>query len=59
MAEKLLNAHNVAELLGISKSKAYNIIRALNNLLIKDGTPKDCIVSGKISEKYLKEKLKI
>lgn len=55
----MLDAHSVADLLSVSESKAYKIIRALNDLMIDEGIPKECIIAGKISEKYLKDKLKI
>lgn len=67
MKEELLADNNkevydwkdVAKLYNCKRDKAYLIIRGLNNLLIKDGTPKESIVSGKISKKFFHEKIKI
>ena len=48
-----LTAKEVAEILGISKSKAYQIIRKLNFELENQGY---IVISGKISLKFLQEK---
>ena len=45
---------DVAQLLGISKSKAYQIIRNLSAQLKKDGY---ITVAGKISKNYFNEKI--
>lgn len=50
---------DVMTICGVSQSKAYNIIRALNDELIKEGTPKGSIIPGKISKKYFHEKMKV
>lgn len=50
--KKFLNASDVAEILSISKSSAYRIIRKLNSELEKAGK---ITVSGKISSKYFFE----
>jgi Mga helix-turn-helix domain. len=46
--KKFLSASDVAEILGISKSSAYRIIKKLNGELQK---------SGKISSRYFYEKI--
>jgi len=51
-SKKFLSAHDVAEILGISKSSAYRIIRKLNAELEKAGK---ITVAGKISSKYFYE----
>ncbi len=51
--EVFVTAKEVAELLGISKSKAYAIIRELNDEL----SAKDFItVAGRVSRKFFEEK---
>ena len=50
---------DVAAICDCSKGKAYNIIRSLNNILIKQGASKGGIVAGKISKKFFHETLKI
>jgi len=50
--KKFLNANDVAEILSISKSSAYRIIRKLNAELEKSGK---ITVSGKVSSKYFSE----
>lgn len=50
--KRFLNAHDVAEILNISKSSAYRIIRKLNEELKKSGK---ITVSGRISSKYFFE----
>ena len=51
-SKKFLSAYDVAEILGISKSSAYRIIRKLNAELEKAGK---ITVAGKISSKYFYE----
>ena len=51
--EVFVTANEVAELLGISKSKAYAIIRKLNEELSEKGF---IIVAGKVSRKFFEEK---
>jgi len=46
--------NDVAQMLGISKSKSYQIIRDLSNQLKKKGY---LTVSGKISKNYFNEKI--
>ena len=53
----MLNSSDVAELLNVSLSKAGNIIRALNNLKVQRGTPKQCIIAGRIDEEFLLKEL--
>ncbi|WP_335942433.1 hypothetical protein [Fusobacterium polymorphum] len=55
----MYNAEEVAKLCECSTSKAYNIIRALNQKLIKEGIPKESIIAGKISKKFFHETMKI
>ena len=55
MNEKyFLNANDVAAYMGISVSKAYTIIRQLNNELKKNGY---ITVAGKISRIYFEKKI--
>lgn len=48
-----LTAQEVSELLGVSKTKAYTIIRSLNNELEAEGY---IVVSGKVARKRLEER---
>ena len=48
-----INAQEVAELLGISKSKAYTIVRELNEELSAKGF---ITVAGRVSRKFFEEK---
>jgi len=52
--KKFLTASDVAEILGISKSGAYRIIKKLNGELQKAGK---ITVAGKISSRYFYEKI--
>jgi len=52
--KKFLSASDVAEILGISKSSAYRIIKRLNGELQKSGK---ITVAGKISSRYFYEKI--
>lgn len=55
MTDKLfMTAHDVAEVLGISDGKAYQIIRTLNSELQKEGY---IIVHGRVNTKYFKKKV--
>ena len=49
---------DVANICKCSVAKAYKIIRGLNEKLIKEGTPKESVISGKISKKYFHEVMK-
>lgn len=51
--EVFITAKEVAELLGISKSKAYAIIRGLNEELSAKGF---ITVAGRVSRKFFEEK---
>ncbi len=51
--EVFITAKEVAELLGISKSKAYAIIRELNEELSAKGF---ITVAGRVSRKFFEEK---
>ena len=55
MAQECLyyTAKDVMELLGVSRAKAYKIIKKLNEDLMKQGY---IVTAGKISKKYLAEK---
>lgn len=48
-----ISAKEVADMLGISKSKAYRIVRELNEELEAKGF---ITVSGKVSRKFFEEK---
>lgn len=48
-----ITAQEVAELLGISKSKAYTIVRELNEELFAKGF---ITVAGRVSRKFFEEK---
>lgn len=48
-----LTAPDVAELLGISKSKAYQLIKELNIELGKSGY---IVISGKVPTRFLQDK---
>lgn len=56
--EKMYTSADIIALCGVSKAKAYNMIRALNNKLISEGTPKECVVPGKISKIYFHRHIK-
>ncbi len=48
-----LNVSDVMELLGVSKSKAYQIIKDLNKEMMSKGY---LTVSGKVNRRYLLER---
>lgn len=48
-----ISAQEVADMLGISKSKAYRIVRELNEELEAKGF---IIVAGRVSRKFFEEK---
>ena len=52
VTKKLLGATDVCEILGVSRSTAYRIIKQLNDQLEKKGK---IIVAGKISARYFYE----
>ena len=52
--KKFLNASDVAEYLGVSLSKAYKIIRGLNDELAAQGY---LVVAGRISHRYFLRRL--
>lgn len=52
--KRFLDVNDVAEYMGISTSKAYKIIRAMNNELKSRGF---IVVAGKISRTYFEEKI--
>lgn len=55
MSEKVyLTAGDIQNLLGVSRSKAYQIIKKLNGELQEKGY---LVVSGKISKRYFEEKI--
>lgn len=53
-SERFYVAEDVANIMGISKSKAYKIIRELNDELAKQGK---IVISGKVSRRYFDEKV--
>ena len=48
-----VNAHEVSQLLGVSQSKAYQIIKKMNDDLREDGY---LTIAGKVSRAYFNEK---
>lgn len=50
--KKFLTAHDISEILGVSPSTAYRIIKQLNDNLNKDGK---ITIAGKISSRYFYE----
>lgn len=50
----LINAKEVAEILGTSKSHAYKVVQQLNEDLRKQGY---IVVAGKVSRAYFEEKI--
>ena len=57
IAEKaFLDATDVMELLGVKRSRAYSIIKSLNDEMTKAGK---LTIRGKVNAKYLKKKLNI
>ena len=54
MEQLFYNSDEVAQMLGISKSKAYAIIRSLNDELKEKGL---LVIHGKVNKKYFSEKI--
>ena len=54
MAVQYLNANEVAETIGVSRSTAYRIIKKLNDELGECGY---LTVAGKVSKKYFAERI--
>lgn len=55
MTDKLfMDVNTVAEVLGVSNAKAYQIIRTLNSELREQGY---IVVQGKVNTKYFMKKL--
>lgn len=50
----LINAREVAEILGTSKSHAYKMVQKLNDELDKQGY---IVIAGKVSRTYFEEKI--
>lgn len=50
----LINANEVAEILGTSKSHAYKLVQQLNDELKKQGY---IVIAGKVSRAYFEEKI--
>lgn len=50
----LINAKEVAEILGTSKSHAYKLVQQLNDELKKQGY---IVIAGKVSRVYFEEKI--
>ena len=55
----MYGAKEIAKLCECSISKAYNIIRALNQKLIREGVPNEVVIAGKISKKIFHDSMKI
>lgn len=53
MDKLYLNVHDVMDLLGVSKSKAYQIIKDLNGEMSAKGY---LTVNGKVNRRYLLER---
>jgi predicted transcriptional regulator len=53
MNDKFLKVEDVMQILGISKSAAYKIMRQMNDELLKKGY---VIIRGKVSRKYFEER---
>lgn len=53
MERQYLTAQEVADIMGVSKTKAYGIIRRLNDELKANGY---IVISGKVPKAYFKEK---
>lgn len=53
MEQSFINAVDIMKILGVSRAKAYKIIRELNDELSKNGY---MTVRGKISRKFFNEK---
>jgi predicted transcriptional regulator len=53
MYDKFLKVEDVMQILGISKSAAYKIMRQMNDELLKKGY---VIIRGKVSRKYFEER---
>jgi DNA-binding transcriptional regulator GbsR (MarR family) len=53
MNEKFLKVDDVMQILGISQSAAYKIMRQMNDELLKKGY---VIIRGKVSRKYFEER---
>lgn len=53
---KFLNATEVSQILQISRTSAYKIIKRINDDLEKQGK---IIISGKVSRRYFEEKVAI
>jgi predicted transcriptional regulator len=53
MNEKFLKVEDVMQILGISKSAAYKIMRQMNDELLNKGY---VVIRGKVSRKYFEER---
>lgn len=56
---EMYTSEDISKMCNCSKTKAYNIIRGLNSILLKNGVSRDSIISGKVSKKWFHETLKI
>lgn len=54
MAKQIMNVKDVMEVLGVSESKAYGIIRQLNSELIEK---QYIVIPGKVPTAYFEEKV--
>lgn len=53
MNDKFLKVEDIMQILGISKSAAYRIMRQMNDELAKKGY---IVIHGKVSRKYFAER---
>ncbi|MCL1999448.1 MAG: hypothetical protein FWG65_11855 [Turicibacter sp.] len=54
---KFLDVEDVMRITGVKQTKAYAIIRSLNNELLASGLPKHAIIRGKISPDYFYKRI--
>ena len=54
MNEKFLEVGDVMQILGISRSAAYKLMRQINSELEKNGY---IVIHGKVSRKYFEERI--
>lgn len=57
--KKVYDTRDVANICECSISKAYKIIRALNEKIIQSGAPAESVIAGKVSKKFFHEIMKI
>lgn len=60
METEMYTADDIAKMCGVTKAKAYIMIRALNDMLIKEKkTPRETTICGRIGKKFFHEKMGI